>query len=295
MSIILVTAKTDTKDVVAGFVRYSSAPASRPKRGRGVVDGVAVGGGAGDPTAACGAGPAARPDTAHRRAYDPARGRSGMGARIAAFHQGLQEWPQRVNRLPLGPGRCRPLSEVRGGVDRARTGCHSGKWRLGRGSVAAGDPDRADSFAGVADPVGAGFVDSLARPGGNATGFMSFEFSTSGKWLELLKQMAPRMTRAAVLRDPIGTATRQFAAIQTVAQSLKVEVNPVNLRDDPPVGHPCGERRDLFAAIRPRQGFRADRPLVAEPADDHRQEDVAPARSSAPLRPSRALRMAVWS
>jgi putative ABC transport system substrate-binding protein len=62
-------------------------------------------------------------------------------------------------------------------------------------------------FAGVADPVGAGFVDSLARPGGNATGFTSFEFSTSAKWLELLKQMAPRMARAA-------------AAIQTVAQSL---------------------------------------------------------------------------
>jgi putative ABC transport system substrate-binding protein len=85
-------------------------------------------------------------------------------------------------------------------------------------------------FASVADPVGAGFVDSLAQPGGNATGFMSFEFSTSGKWLELLKQVAPSMTRAAVLRDPIGTATSQFAAIQTVAQLLKVEVNPINLR-----------------------------------------------------------------
>ena len=86
-------------------------------------------------------------------------------------------------------------------------------------------------FASVADPVGAGFVDSLAQPGGNATGFMSFEFSTSGKWLELLKQVAPSMTHAAVLRDPIGTATSQFAAIQTVAQSLKVEVTPISLRD----------------------------------------------------------------
>jgi putative ABC transport system substrate-binding protein len=86
-------------------------------------------------------------------------------------------------------------------------------------------------FANAADPVGAGFVDSLAQPGGNATGFMSLEFSTSGKWLELLKQIAPSITRAAVLRDPIGGATSQFAAIQTVAQSLKVEVNPVNLRD----------------------------------------------------------------
>jgi putative ABC transport system substrate-binding protein len=86
-------------------------------------------------------------------------------------------------------------------------------------------------FASVADPVGAGIVDSLARPGGNATGFISFEFSTSGKWLELLKQIAPGVTRTAVLRDPIGAATSQFAAIQTVAQSLRVEVNPVNLRD----------------------------------------------------------------
>ena len=82
------------------------------------------------------------------------------------------------------------------------------------------------------DPVGSGFVDSLARPGGNATGFMSFEFSTSGKWIELLKQIAPGVTRAAVLRDVIGlVGASEFAAIQTVAQSLKLEVNPVNLRD----------------------------------------------------------------
>jgi putative ABC transport system substrate-binding protein len=83
----------------------------------------------------------------------------------------------------------------------------------------------------AADPVGAGFVDSLARPGGNATGFITFEFSTSGKWIGLLKQIAPAVTRAAVLRDVIGLGTSQFAAIQTVAQSLKLEVNPVNLRD----------------------------------------------------------------
>ena len=84
----------------------------------------------------------------------------------------------------------------------------------------------------AADPVGSGFVDSLARPGGNATGFINFEFSTSGKWIELLKQIAPGVTRAAVLRNVIGlVGTSEFAAIQTVAQSLKVEVNPVNLRD----------------------------------------------------------------
>jgi putative ABC transport system substrate-binding protein len=87
-------------------------------------------------------------------------------------------------------------------------------------------------FPIAADPVGAGFVDSLARPGGNATGFMSFEYSMGGKWLELLKQIAPGVTRVAVLRyagSPTGTA--QFAAIQSAAPSLRVEVTPVNMRD----------------------------------------------------------------
>src|SRR3954468_7093152 len=85
-------------------------------------------------------------------------------------------------------------------------------------------------FPAVVDPVGAGFVDSLARPGGNATGFMAFEYSLSGKRLELLKQIASGGTRAAILRDPTqGSGTSEFAAIQAVAPSLSVEVNPVNL------------------------------------------------------------------
>jgi putative ABC transport system substrate-binding protein len=87
-------------------------------------------------------------------------------------------------------------------------------------------------FPVVSDPVGAGFVDSLARPGGNATGFMNSEYSMGGKRLELLKQIAPGVTRAAVLRDSaLGSGTSQFAAIQAVAPSLRVEVNPVNMRD----------------------------------------------------------------
>jgi putative ABC transport system substrate-binding protein len=82
------------------------------------------------------------------------------------------------------------------------------------------------------DPVGAGFVDSLQRPGGNATGFRVFEYSLSGKWLELLKQIAPDVTRAAVLRDPTSpTGTGQFAVIQAVAPSLGVDVSVVNVRD----------------------------------------------------------------
>jgi putative ABC transport system substrate-binding protein len=82
------------------------------------------------------------------------------------------------------------------------------------------------------DPVGAGLVESLSQPGGNATGFLQFEYSLSGKWLELLKQIAPGVTRAAVLRDPAATAgIGQFAVIQSVAPSLGVEVVPISVQD----------------------------------------------------------------
>jgi len=87
-------------------------------------------------------------------------------------------------------------------------------------------------FVNVADPVGAGFVDSLSRPGGNITGFMNFEYGFSGKWLELLKQIAPQVTRAAVIRDPaISVGTAQFSAIQAVAPALGVEVTPIGVND----------------------------------------------------------------
>ncbi|MFL6948772.1 MAG: ABC transporter substrate-binding protein [Xanthobacteraceae bacterium] len=87
-------------------------------------------------------------------------------------------------------------------------------------------------FVSVTDPVGAGFVENLARPGGNATGFTLLEFSLSGKWLELLKEIAPGASRVAVLRDTSNPSqTAQYGAIQAVAPSLKVEVTPVNMRD----------------------------------------------------------------
>jgi ABC-type uncharacterized transport system substrate-binding protein len=87
-------------------------------------------------------------------------------------------------------------------------------------------------FPAVSDPVGAGFVDSLARPGGNVTGFLAFEYGLSGKWLELLKQIAPHVMRAAVFRDPaIASGIGQFGAIQAVAPSVGIEVSPVNVRD----------------------------------------------------------------
>jgi putative ABC transport system substrate-binding protein len=87
-------------------------------------------------------------------------------------------------------------------------------------------------FVLVADPVGAGFVDSLARPGGNATGFVQYEYGLGGKWLELLKEIAPRVTRAAILRDADITAgVGLWGAIQTAAPSMGLEVSPVNVRD----------------------------------------------------------------
>jgi putative ABC transport system substrate-binding protein len=87
-------------------------------------------------------------------------------------------------------------------------------------------------FTTILDPVGAGFVDSLARPGGNATGFIAFEYGLSGKWLELLKQIAPSLTRVAILRDPATAAgIGQFAAVQSVAPSFGVELRPIDVRE----------------------------------------------------------------
>ena len=106
-------------------------------------------------------------------------------------------------------------------------------------------------FTLTPDPVGAGFVDSLARPGANATGFITFEFGISGKWLELLKQVAPAITRIAVIRDPaLSTGVGQFGAIQSVAPSLGVEVTPINVRDSGDI------ERDMTAFARaPNRGL----------------------------------------
>src|SRR6201981_1587554 len=104
-------------------------------------------------------------------------------------------------------------------------------------------------FVVVIDPVGAGFIASLARPGGNATGFLMFEYGLSGKWLELLKQVAPGVTRAAVLRDPtIASGIGQFGAIQSAAPSLGMEAIPVNVRDAGDI------ERDIAALARSSNG-----------------------------------------
>jgi putative ABC transport system substrate-binding protein len=104
-------------------------------------------------------------------------------------------------------------------------------------------------FAQVPDPVGAGFVASLARPGANATGFLAFEYGIGAKWLELLKEIMPGITRAAVIRDPaISAGLGQFAAIQAVAPSVGLEVTPVNVRDAPEI------ERDIAAFARTPNG-----------------------------------------
>jgi ABC-type uncharacterized transport system substrate-binding protein len=104
-------------------------------------------------------------------------------------------------------------------------------------------------FTIVADPLGSGIVDSLSRRGGNATGFMLFEYTLAGKWLELLKEIAPGVTRAAVLRDPTATSgIGQFAVIQAVAPSVGVEVSAANVRD------PAGIERVVTAFARAANG-----------------------------------------
>jgi putative tryptophan/tyrosine transport system substrate-binding protein len=158
-------------------------------------------------------------------------------ARIGAFQEGLQQlgWIVGRNvRIDTRWGANDPDRSRRNAVELVAL---APDVILAGGSVNMGSLLQATRavpivFVLVPDPVGAGYVDSLARPGGNTTGFVPFEYGISGKWLELLKEIAPGMTRVAVLRDPnIGTGTSQFAVIQALAPSLRVEVNPVNMRD----------------------------------------------------------------
>jgi putative tryptophan/tyrosine transport system substrate-binding protein len=97
-------------------------------------------------------------------------------------------------------------------------------------------------FVQIADAVGGGFVESLAHPGGNATGFSNFEFDISGKWLELLREIAPHTVRTGVLRDPSNpTGTAQFGAIQALGHALAIEATPIGLRDAAGVERGIGE------------------------------------------------------
>ena len=158
-------------------------------------------------------------------------------ARIAAFHQGLQE-------LGWTLGRNARIDARWGAVDADSSRRYAAELVglapdviLASASAAVAALQQTTRtipivFASVADPVGAGFVETLAHPGGNITGFSTFEYTLSGKWLELLKEVAPSVTRAAVLRDAtVGSGVGQYAIIQAVAPSLGVELRPIDVRD----------------------------------------------------------------
>jgi putative ABC transport system substrate-binding protein len=157
--------------------------------------------------------------------------------RITAFVQGLQErgWTD---------GRNVRIEYRWGSNDAERVRKYAAELvALAPDVILAGGPQAVEAlqretrklpivFAAAGDPVGAGYVATLARPGGNSTGFMSIEFGLSTKWLELLKQIAPGVTRVAVVRTPTINGTSEFAAIQAVAPSFGVELTPINGRGD---------------------------------------------------------------
>jgi putative tryptophan/tyrosine transport system substrate-binding protein len=158
-------------------------------------------------------------------------------ARIAAFHQGLQEWGWTLGRNARTDARW-------GAVDAESSRRYAAELVglapdviLASASAAVGALQQTTRtvpivFVTIVDPVGAGYVESLAHPGGNITGFSLFEYTLSGKWLELLKEIAPGVTRAAVLRDPtVGSGAGQYAIIQAAASSLRVELRPIEVRD----------------------------------------------------------------
>ena len=155
--------------------------------------------------------------------------------RISALLQGLQQWGWSVGRNIRMEYRWEPgdVNEVRKRA--AELVALSPDLIIANGSTAVGPLIQLTRtipivFATVADPVGMGYVNTLSRPGGNATGFLLYEFGLAGKWLELLKEIAPNTTRVGVLREAsLSTSIGQFAAIQSIAPSLGVELTPINV------------------------------------------------------------------
>ena len=180
---------------------------------------------------------AARAYASRWRAHDTAADDPVGQTRIAAFLQGLQQLGWSVGRNMQIDTRW-----AAGDADRIRTYAVelvalAPDVILATGSATVGPLQRASRampivFVTTIDPVGGGFVESLARPGGNVTGFAAAEYGMSGKWLELLKQIAPRVTRVGVVRDPeIAAGAGQFGAIQSVAPTFGVELRPLGVRD----------------------------------------------------------------
>jgi putative tryptophan/tyrosine transport system substrate-binding protein len=157
--------------------------------------------------------------------------------RIAAFHQGLQQSGWTIGRNVRIDTRWATTDAAEIRRHAAELAALAPDVILAPAATTVGPLLQATRtvpvvFPTIVDPVGAGFVDSLARPGGNATGFAVYEYSISGKWLEVLKEVAPRVARAAVLRpSDIAAGPGQFGTIQALAPSLGVELRPVNVRD----------------------------------------------------------------
>ena len=179
----------------------------------------------------------ARTCAPRRRAYERGRGRSGRTAAPGSISQapagiGLDRRPQCANRRALGRRRGRAHSQIRGGAGCTRPGRHSGQWRPPVVALQQATSTVPIIFAMVADPVGAGFVESLAHPGRNTTGFTLYEYSTTAKWPELLKEIAPGVKRVAVIREA-GTAagTGQFTGVQAGVPGLGLELSPIGVRD----------------------------------------------------------------
>ncbi len=207
-------------------------------------------------------------------------------ARIAVFEQTLQQLGWVVGRnLKI------EIRQIGGDVDHLRSDAAelvalAPDVILTIGSVAVGPLQQATRtipivFVNAPDPVGAGFVQSMARPGGNITGFSNFEYSMSGKWAELLKQIAPNVTRALVLRDPTSAAgIGQFAAVRSVAQSLGVELTPVNVRDTDEIERNVAAfaRSSNGGMIVTSGGTGARRKLIISLASRHKLPSVYPYR-----------------
>jgi putative ABC transport system substrate-binding protein len=137
-------------------------------------------------------------------------------------------------------------------------------------------------FVNVIDPVGAGFVESLARPGGNATGFTVFEYGISAKWLELLKQISPNIARAAVLRDTASpTGIGQLAAMQSVAPALGIELSPIGVRDGDEIERliiALSKKPDIGLVVTPSTSAITNRELILRLVGQHRLPTIYPFR-----------------
>jgi putative ABC transport system substrate-binding protein len=207
-------------------------------------------------------------------------------ARIAVFKQSLQQlgWV-------VGQNLKIEIRQIGADVDRLRSNVAelvalAPDVILTIGSVAVGPLQQATRtipivFVNAPDPVGAGFVQSMGRPGGNITGFSNFEYSMSGKWAELLKQIAPNVTRALVLRDSTSAAgIGQFAVVRSVAQSLGVELTPVNVSDSDEIERNVATfaRSGNGGMIVTSGGTGSRRKLIISLASHHKLPSVYPYR-----------------